>query len=76
MLSLGATERLLQLAQSGATPPPEIIELKQQIEAETRVAEFHLTINGIIDMDEVDKIVKMKLQLDYLYGEWAEGRLG
>ena len=54
-----------------ASPPPEIVSLRERIEAETRAAEFMEKNDPTFDFDAtVRKIVEMKLQLDRLYIKW------
>lgn len=55
--------------------PREILDLKRQIAEETRLAEFFFASTGVIDYERVRQIVGMKLQLDGLYGAWAEGNI-
>lgn len=73
-LSLKETERAMKLA-SNIYRPSEIIKLKEEIEGEIRAGELALSITGIIDSERVEKIVKMKLQLDGLYVAWAKGEI-
>lgn len=73
-LSLKETERAMKLA-SNSYRPSEIIKLKEEIEGEIRAGELALSITGIIDSERVEKIVKMKLQLDGLYVAWAKDEL-
>lgn len=53
--------------------PQEILVLKRRIAEETRVAEFFFASTGVIDHERIRQIVAMKLELDGLYGRWAEG---
>ncbi len=71
-----AVLNLMRLAESRTPPPPEITQLKEEIEGRTRVAEFKTSVTGQVDMEEVGAIVQLKLRLDGLYGLWAEGKLG
>ena len=73
-LNPGATVRILELAK-GFYRPKEIIDLKERIEAETRAAELNVSVTKVIDCRRVEKIVKMKLELDALYVDWAQGKL-
>ena len=73
-LSPEAARRALELA-GKPYRPKEIRELKDQIEKETRVAELKCSATGVIDPDAVQKIVGMKLELDNLYADWAEGKI-
>lgn len=65
----------LQSLASGSYRPREIRELKAKIEAETRAAEVNAISTGQVDRERVQKIVKMKLELDGLYCAWIEGKL-
>ena len=73
-LSPEASTRMLKLAE-GTYRPKVIIELKEEIEGETRATELNASITGSIDLDRIQSIVEMKLRLDGLYVDWAEGRL-
>jgi len=73
-LSHEAAQRALELADKSYRPK-EIRELKDQIEKETHVAELKCSATGTIDPDAVQKIVGMKLELDNLYADWAEGKI-
>lgn len=55
--------------------PPQIIEFKEKIENETKAAELKASINGVIDQEDVQRIVAMKIELDVLYGKWITGEL-
>ena len=70
-----AAVNLMRLAKSGATPPPEITNLKRRIAAATKAAEIEAE-SGRINHDAVNAIVNMKLELDGLYGLWAEEKIG
>jgi hypothetical protein len=67
-------ERFMELA-SKPYRPTEIVKLKEEIEGEIRAAELNASVTGRIDYDRVQKIVNMKLRLDVLYTDWAEGRI-
>lgn len=56
--------------------PPEIVQLKEEIEGEIRAAELHVSVTGSIDFERVRKIVAMKMKLDNLYISWVEGKIG
>lgn len=56
--------------------PKEITDLKEKIEGAKRVAALHLSVNGHMEEEEIQNIVGMKLQLDGLYGDWLEGKIG
>ena len=73
MLSPEAVRRALELA-SKPYRPPQIVKLKEDIEARTRLLELKASI-GPIDQTDIDEIVRMKLQLDSLYAQWAEGQI-
>ena len=62
------------LGQNGYRPKP-IREIKEEIAAETRLAEFMAMHTGQIDAGRIHKIVSMRLQLDRLYGAWIEQRI-
>ncbi len=55
--------------------PLKIVELKEHIEAKTRVAELTYNTTGSISPVDIQEIVQMKLDLDNLYALWAEGKL-
>ena len=74
ILSKESTLKLMELAKQSYRPP-KIVELKEQIEAETRVAELQYTATGSIDEAKIQAIVRMKLDLDNLFVLWAEGTL-
>ncbi len=73
-LNPDAVKRLMALA-GQSYRPKQILELKALIDAETKAMELHYSISEEIDKNQVDKIVEMKLQLDCLYGAWAEGKI-
>jgi hypothetical protein len=66
--------RLLELA-GQSHRPLQIIELQEKIEGEMRAAGLLLSATGIIDQARVQKIVAMKLDLDGLFIDWAEGKI-
>ena len=70
LLSHGASLRLMELARQPHRPS-QIIKLKEGIEAKTRVLELKASI-GSIDEAEIREVLRMKLELDRLYGLWAE----
>ena len=70
-----AALRLLDLAQSKTPPPREITELKERIETATKAAEVASQKTGRINHIALKTIVQMKLELDALYGKWAQGEL-
>ena len=61
--------------QKSSYRPHDIIELQRQIEAETRATELKVSINAIVDPADVQKIVRMKIELDGLYLLWIEGKI-
>lgn len=67
--------RLMKMAQNKEGLPADILNLKREIEAKTEEVEAKALASGYIDQGEVRRIVKMKLDLDCLYGRWAEGKL-
>ncbi len=73
-LSPEAVERMFKLAESSYRPP-QIVKLKEEIEGEIRVANSNALVTGSIDLERVQKIVGMKLNLDHLFGLWAEGKI-
>lgn len=64
----------MELAQSNYRPVV-ILNLKAEIEGDTRVAELRASVTGVVDEAAVVAIVEKRLQLDVLYGAWAEGKL-
>lgn len=66
--------RMMELADKPYRPP-QIIELKEKIENETKAAELRASITGVIDEESVQRIVAMRLELDVLYGKWTIGEL-
>ena len=66
--------KIFELAQKPYRPK-EIIDLKEEIEAKTRLAELRASFSGVIDTVLVKEIVDMKLRLDGLYLDWAEGKI-
>lgn len=74
VLSPEATMRALKLG-SKAYRPPEIIALKEKIDAETRAAELATSITGIVDESKIHEIVRLKLELDNLYARWVEEKV-
>jgi hypothetical protein len=69
-LNIGDMSKIMRMKESSFRPP-EIVNLKKEIEGAIRVAELHASITGKIDREEIKKIVIMRLKLDQLYGEWA-----
>ena len=56
--------------------PPEIIRLNKEIEGKKRLAEFRLSITGIVDTGIVQEIVELKLEKDKAYGDWLMREMG
>ena len=53
--------------------PTIVVELRQKIEARTRVLELRKSSSGQPPKDEeIAEVVQMKLELDALYGRWFE----
>lgn len=77
MLKVMSKESVFKLMELTKQPyrPPQIVALKEQIEAKNRVAELKYTATGNIDPADIREIVHMKLDLDGLYALWAEGKL-
>ncbi|GEM_PF-4155376 len=73
-LSHEATLRVLELGKKKYRPP-EIVALKEKIDAETRAAEITASITGTVDTSKIYEIVRLKVELDNLYARWAEGKL-
>lgn len=61
--------------QLGKYRPKEIVDLKVEIEGETRALEVNAQVTGVVDEERVRKIVQMKLRLDGLYMDWVEGKI-
>lgn len=66
--------KIMELAK-GSYRPKEIVQLKEEIEGETRAAELNMSVTGVFDEERIQKIVQMKLQLDGPYGDWTEGKI-
>ena len=69
-----AASNLLSIANSSYRPK-EIVNLKDEIEGEIRAAELNTSVTGVIDLDRLSKVVQMKLKLDSLCIDWANGKL-
>ncbi|MBX4205519.1 MAG: hypothetical protein KW788_05080 [Candidatus Doudnabacteria bacterium] len=67
--------RLLHYQANNVPPPWQIRQLKEQIDDAIRSAELNGSVTGAIDMKMVHTIVQMKIRLDNLYADWAEGKL-
>lgn len=67
--------RLLELGEKPYRPP-QILKLRDEIEAETRAAELMAPFLNDLELEaRVKKIVGMKLELDHLYCQWAKGEI-
>lgn len=67
-------ERALKLAESDYRPK-EIIALKDKIERETKLLE-KLAAEGVpVIEDAIKAVVGLRLDLDRLYTDWAEGKI-
>lgn len=66
--------RATKLTESPYRPAP-IRELKEQIDAKTRVLELRSSVGKPVTQAEIEEIVGLKLHLDTLYADWLEGRL-
>ncbi|MEK7083096.1 MAG: hypothetical protein AAB972_02900 [Patescibacteria group bacterium] len=77
MFKVMSIENVFKLMELTKQPyrPAQIIALKEQIEAKTRVAELKYTTIGNVDPADIQEIVRMKLDLDSLYAYWVEGKL-
>ena len=57
-------------------PVPDVIkDLKEKIECKTKALELRQSAGEPILQNDIQDIVQMKLQLDGLYCDWAEGKL-
>ncbi|MCR4279735.1 MAG: hypothetical protein NUV78_03300 [Candidatus Zambryskibacteria bacterium] len=74
-MSPAGAENMLRIIQDKVPPPPEITQLKEEIENRTNAAEVSASVTGEVDQGEVKNIVALKLRLDALYGKWCEGEL-
>lgn len=72
-LSPDAVKRLLTFRQEGTPLPLKITDHKAKLEEATQKAEEESIQTGVIDHDVVQRLLRMKLELDALYGDWAEG---
>ena len=55
--------------------PPEIQTIKSRIKNATRNAELFMVRTGAVDENMVQEVVNLKLELDTLYGRWAESEV-
>ncbi len=75
ILSSEAVSRILELRKKPYRPP-EILKLKADIEIKTNVIQERAETTGLIHPEDIKEVARMKLELDCLYGLWAEGKLG
>ena len=79
VLSVQAALELLRinrdLHEGTLTFPSEILECKRALREATRNAELFLYRMRTVDYSMVDHVVNLKLELDRLYGQWAERRV-
>jgi hypothetical protein len=61
--------------QLGNYRPKEIVDLRAQIDIEISALALDAVMNGFVDREWAEAIVRMKLRLDGLYLDWAEGRI-
>ena len=73
-LSPEAALRALELAKSSYRPK-QIVELQERIAGETRRLQLRLDRGRSVDDEDVRAVVNMKLDLDGLYADWAEGKI-
>lgn len=69
-----AIKRALELSKNSYRPP-QIVKLKEDIEAGTKALELKVSASGQVSQEEINEIVRMKLELDRLYALWAEDKL-
>lgn len=74
IISPEGVRRMMQLAERPYRPR-EILDLKRWIGAETRATVLAAGITGAVDYGRILDIVGHRLELDRLYGDWAEGRI-
>ena len=55
--------------------PPQIIALREKIAGANRSAELHFSATGQVDENKVRQILRMKLKLDDLSMDWAQGKI-
>ncbi|MFA5872247.1 MAG: hypothetical protein WC858_06055 [Parcubacteria group bacterium] len=67
-----AEQRLLDL-KGNPYRPWLIVKLQQEIEGEVRAMQLRETVTGVADREYNLKIICMKLDLEQLYTDWAEG---
>ncbi|NTU66321.1 MAG: hypothetical protein HGB08_00155 [Candidatus Moranbacteria bacterium] len=74
VLGQEAVKKMLEL---GRNPyrPPEITKLQEEIQGEMRVAGLRMSVYGIMNEEAVERITRMKFELDALYAAWFEGRI-
>jgi|GEM_PF-4378967 len=75
-LSNAAAMRMLDLADEvhagKRSLTPEIVEKKRQIAVATRNAYLFIVRTGTVDYSMIHAVTELRLQLDTLYGQWAE----
>lgn len=59
----------------GEYRPKAIIDLNEEIERETLALKVSFSTTGTINQKRFSALVRMKLQLDDLYLDWAKGRI-
>jgi hypothetical protein len=73
ILSREATERVFQLAQNKTPPPLKIVEHRARIELANAELEAQVKESGGTTHKSIQNIVRMRISLDTLYADWAEG---
>ena len=73
-LSPRTNKRMLDLV-GNPYRPPQILKLKEDIEAKTKALELKSSVSGQVNQSEINEIIRMKLQLDRLYAQWVEGEI-
>jgi hypothetical protein len=66
---------LINLASSGTPLPKEILEYKKRLEAAQKAAELAYVAHGGVHPVIIAAIVEMKIELDSMYGAWAQASL-
>lgn len=78
VLSPEEVQRAMELVKK--MPPPEIQELREQIEEEKKLLQFKFAnpamYPGLNIEEEAQRIANMKLRLDTLYTDWIDGKIG
>lgn len=65
----------LILEKMGQPSHPLIVAKREEIAGATRAAELRAEITGEVDDDQVNEIVRMRIELDNLYGRWLKNEL-